>query len=206
MIRLWRAPWSTNVERVTLALAYKGLDVESVLISYNDRSPVEAVSGQGLVPVIEDDGEVVADSTRILEYLERRYPEPPLYPAAPARRAEVDVFIDWFNQVWKVAPNALEAELRAALPDARRIEELAASMHAHLDLFERLLAGRDHLYGDFGAADCIAFPFLKFAHGRDPDDDELFHRLLEEHQRPAAARLPHLLAWIERVDARPRAY
>lgn len=206
MIRLWRAPWSTNVERVALALAYKGLEVESVLISYDDRTPVEAISGQGLVPVIEEDGEVVADSARILEHLERRHPEPPLYPADPARRAEVDVFVDWFNRVWKVAPNAIEAELTASEPDRTAIDSLAATMSEHLGLFERLLDGREHLFGDFGAADCVAFPFLKYAAGRDPADDELFHRVLEDHQRPAAAGLPRLRAWIERVDARPRGY
>lgn len=207
MIRLWRAPWSTNAERVALALAHKGLDVESVVISYSDRSPVEAVSGQGLVPVIEDDGEVVADSTRILRHLERRYPDPPLFPLDPARRAELDVFAEWFDGVWKVAPNAIEAELGSPEPDADRIDALAATMREHLDLVDRLLSGRDHLLGDdFSAADCIAFPFLKYARSRDPADDELFHRILEDHQRPAAASLPRLLAWIERVDARPRAY
>jgi glutathione S-transferase len=206
VIRLWRAPWSTNVERVALALAYKNLEVESVVISYDDRSPVEAVSGQGLVPVIEDDGEVIADSAQILEHLDRRYPSPPLYPAGPARRAEVELFVDWFNRVWKLAPNAIEAELTASEPDQARIDALSAEMRDRLGLFEHLLAGRDHLFGDFGVADCIAFPFLKFAAGRDPADEELFHRVLEDYQRPAAADLPRLRAWIERVDGRPRAY
>ena len=82
---------------MALALAHKGLEAESVVIDYSDRSPVERVSGQPLVPVIEDGGEVVADSVRILEWLERRHPEPPLFPADPARRAETDVFIEWFN-------------------------------------------------------------------------------------------------------------
>ena len=203
-IRLWRAPWSTNVERVALALAYKGLDVESVVISYADRSAVEAVSGQGLVPVIEDDGVVVADSARILAYLEERYPSPALFPADPALRAEMDVFVDWFNQVWKVAPNAIEAELALPAPNAERIAALARTMRDRLRLFEALLATRDHLLGDdFAAADCVAFPFLKYARGRDPADDELFHRVLEDHQAGAAG--PRVLAWIERVDARRRA-
>jgi glutathione S-transferase len=206
VIRLWRAPWSTNVERVALALAHKGLDVESALIDYDDRSPVVAVSGQGLVPVIEDDGEVVADSARILAYLERRYPEPPLFPRDRSRRAELELFVDWFDEVWKVAPNAIEAELARPGPDAERVAALSARMRAQLEVFERLLDGRDHLFGDFSAADCIAFPFLKYARGREQADDEAFHRILEEHQRPAARGLPRLLAWIERVDARPRAY
>ena len=40
MIRLYRAPFSTNVERVALALAHKELRVESVVIDYRDRSEV----------------------------------------------------------------------------------------------------------------------------------------------------------------------
>ena len=51
MIRLFRAPYSTNCERVGLALAHKGAEVESVLIDYSDRSPVEAVSGLAGLPI-----------------------------------------------------------------------------------------------------------------------------------------------------------
>ena len=111
MLRLYRAPFSTNVERVALALAHKGLDVESVEISYEDRSPVIEVSGQPFVPVLVDGDEVIPDSTRIMRHLEERHPEPPLFPRDPARRAELDVFLEWFNEVWKVAPNTIEDEL-----------------------------------------------------------------------------------------------
>ena len=206
MIRLYRAQWSTNCERVGLALAHKGLEVESVLIDYSDRSEVERVSGQGLVPVIEDDGEVVADSARIIEYLERRYPQPALYPRDERGRAQVDLFTEWFNEVWKSPANQLEEELERAEPSAARAAALGARLQFYLGLFEALLAGRDHLLSDeFGAADCIAFPFLKYAAGRDPQDTELFHVLLDDHQRLGAEH-PRLAAWIERVDARPRAY
>lgn len=68
VIRLYRAPFSTNVERVALALAHKGLAVESIIIDYSDRSEVERVSGQELVPVIEDNGTVVIDSMEIVRY------------------------------------------------------------------------------------------------------------------------------------------
>ena len=126
MIRLYRAPFSTNAERVALALAHKGLEVESVWISYEDRSPVERVSGQSFVPVVEfDDGAVVFDSMQIVRVLEERFPAAPLYPASFAGRARVIRFIDWFNDVWKVAPNAIEAEISAAAPDFARVEALA---------------------------------------------------------------------------------
>ncbi len=203
-MRLYRAPFSTNVERVALALAHKGLELESVWIDYSDRSAVEAVSGQGLVPVLVDGNRVVHDSPAILRYLEERHPDPPLFPADPARRAEVDVFVDWFNHVWKVWPNAIEAELARAEPDAGAVAEHSRAMDAALDRFEALLSGRDHLMGDeLSAADCVAYPFLKYALHRDAADDEPFHRVLDEHQ--SVDGRPRLEAWIRRMDALPRA-
>jgi glutathione S-transferase len=204
LLRLYRARFSTNVERVALALAFKGLEAESVWIEYGDRGAVEEVSGQGLVPVVVERDDVVADSTHILAWLEERRPDPPLFPADDPRRAEVETFIDWFDAVWKAWPNAIEAELGRPEPDRHAIAGHAARMDTALDHFERMLAGRDHLMGhEFGAADCIAFPFVKYAAlPRPPGDDELFHRILDEHQ--SAAGRPRLRDWIERVDARPR--
>jgi maleylpyruvate isomerase len=204
MLRLYRAAFSTNVERVALALAHKGLDVESVEISYEDRSPVIEVSGQPFVPVLVDGDEVIPDSTRIMRYLEDRHPEPPLFPRDPARRAELDVFLEWFNEVWKVAPNTIEEELERAEPDHNRIAVHGARMRAWLDVFEELLDGRDHLFGAFSAADCASFPFLKYAKLRDPADDELFHRILEDQLR-IDGNHPRVSEWIDRVNERPRA-
>ena len=96
-------------------------------------------------------------------------------------RAQVIHFVDWFNDVWKVAPNAIEAQIGRDAPDVERIGELAGQMAASLDRFEAMLNGRDHLLGDeFSAADCAAYPFLKYALWRDPEDDELFHRVIAE--------------------------
>jgi glutathione S-transferase len=204
-VRLYRAEWSTNCERVGLALAHKGIEAQSVLIEYSNRRPVEAVSGQGLVPVIEDGGEVIHDSVAIIRHLDRRTPEPPLFPADPARRAEVDVFVEWFENVYKAAPNELEDELERGEPDPELIAARRSEMRRRLGLFERLLDGRDYLFGEFGAADCVAYPFLKYAAGRDPADDELFHLILEENQ-PLGDDHPTLRGWIERMSERPRAY
>ena len=206
MIKLYRGPLSTNVERVALALAHKGLEVESIEIDWDDRSPVEGVSGQGLVPVIVDEGgEVVYDSATILRHLEERYPDPPLFPSDPARRAEMDLFIDWFNEVWKRDPNGIEEELEGnAYPAA--IASMSKRMAEHTDRFERMLDGRDYLMGDsVSAADFAAFPFLKYALiPKLPDDDEPFHKVLDDHQQLGGDH-PRLKAWIERVDALPRA-
>ena len=94
MIRLYRARFSTNVERVAFALALNGLEAESVWISYEDRSVVEQVSGQPLVPVLDYDGEILVESMDIVRFLDERHPDPPLYPPDPA---EVLGFIDWFT-------------------------------------------------------------------------------------------------------------
>jgi glutathione S-transferase len=193
-MQLLRAPYSTNVERVALALAHKGLTAEPVVIDYADRSPVVEVSGQPLVPVlVDDDGTVVADSVAILRHLEQRHPQAPLFGPP-----EVDLFIEWFNEVWKVPPNAIEASA-----DDELVAVLAARMDGWLDLFERLLADRDFLVAaEVTAADFVAYPFLKFAAGRDPADDELFHRILDEHQ--SVEGRPRLADWIARLGSFPQ--
>lgn len=102
-------PYSTNVERVTLALGHKGLDAEIEMVEKRgDRARVREVSGQELVPVMIDGDTVIADSTAILGHLELRFPEPPLLPAEPRARAEAVVFVQWFNTVWKGPPNSID--------------------------------------------------------------------------------------------------
>jgi glutathione S-transferase len=204
MIRLHLIPYSTNVERVALALAHKGLDAEPVVHDPADRSRVLELSGQDLVPVIEHEGRVIADSPVILEYLEQVKPDPPLYPADAARATEMRVFIDWFNRVWKLAPNAIAAELDSGAPVRARVEELAGEMARALDWFESLLDGRDYLFGpEPSAADFVAFPFLKYAAAIDPSDDETFHQVLNRYQ-PLGDTHRRLAAWIDRIDALPR--
>jgi glutathione S-transferase len=203
-LKIWRIPFSTNVERVALALGHKGLTAEWVDVDPADRTPVEEASGQPLVPVLVDDGEVVADSTMILRYLEEKAPEPALWPSDEPRRAELDVFLDWFNRVWKRAPNEIEAERSKAEPDEKRLLELGGELTGSLDLFERMLGGRDYLFGDFSAADCVAFPFLKYGLLYDESDTEEFHVILREYLS-LDGRYPRLESWIRRVDARPRA-
>jgi glutathione S-transferase len=204
-LRLYRFPFSTNVERVALALAHKRIEVESVWVDPADRSEVVRASGQELVPVLVDGDIVVADSTAILEHLEERFPEPPLYPADPARRAELGLFVDWFNKVWKRPPNLIVDEESKAEPDRARIAELEGQIAGALPVFEDLLAGRDFLFGEeLSAADVAAFPFLKYALLWEEGDPDRFHEVLRDAQR-LDGRYPRLESWIRRIDALPRA-
>ncbi len=163
------------------------------------------ISGQELVPVLVDGDRVVSDSPAILAYLEERFPERPLYPADPARRTELQLFVDWFNQLWKRPPNLIVAEELKPEPDRARIAELESRIADALPVFEDLLAGRDYLFGDeLTAADVIAFPFLKYAVLWPAGDTDRFHEILRDTQR-LDGRYPRLEAWINRVDALPRA-
>jgi RNA polymerase-associated protein len=204
MLRLYRFRYSTNVERVALALVYKGIEVESVEIDPADRTPVRELSGQDLVPVLVDGDAVVTDSSRILRHLEERFPDPPLFPVEPAARAEVDVFIDWFNRAWKREPNLIADALERGAGDGADVARWSARLQRRLDLFEGLLSGREHLFGEFGAADCAAWPFLRYAVAIEPDDDEVFHRVLHERMTLDDDHA-NLRAWIARVGERPRA-
>ena len=189
-LRLYRIPFSTNVERVALALAHKGIAVEYVDVDDDDRSPVVEISGQELVPVLVDGDLVLSDSPAILEYLEERNPEPPLYPTDEARRAEVRVFVDWFNHVWKRPPNLIAAEEAKPEPSRQRIAELEQRITDALALFESLLAERDYLFGDeLTVADVVAFPFLKYAVIWEEGDEHRFHEILRDAM-PLGDRYP----------------
>lgn len=206
MIRVHRIAYSTNVERVALAAGHKGIDVEWVDHDPADRSALIELSAQDLVPVAELADEIVTDSMRIIERLEESHPQPALYPADPADRAHVDVFVEWFNLVWKGPPNQIDAELASGEPDHASVDALVERARSWTPLFEAMLAGSPYLGGEsLGAADVCAFPFLKYAViETPPEDDEPFHRILERILKPASA-YPLLVDWVRRVDALPRA-
>jgi maleylpyruvate isomerase len=84
---------SSAAFRVRIALNLKNLSCEAVFIHLrrNDQTKPDylAVNPQGLVPALEDGGEVLIQSLAIIEYLDESYPEPPFLPARAAERARV---------------------------------------------------------------------------------------------------------------------
>jgi glutathione S-transferase len=200
VIRVHRIPFSTNVERVALGCGIKGVEVEWVDHDPDDRAAVLALSGGPLVPVAEFGAEVVGDSMRILERLEALVPDPPLWPPEPAERAAAETFVEWFNEVWKGPPNALDADV----PPADAVA-LSARMQAWTERFERRLAAQPFLLGGrVTIADVCAYPFLRYAaRAPDPDDDERFHAIL--HAELSRGTHPALDRWIGRLAALPRA-
>jgi len=84
---------SSAAFRVRIALNLKKLDYESAFIHLrrgDQRQPgFRGVNPQGLVPALEIDGAVLAQSLPIIEYLDETYPVPPLLPTDPLGRARV---------------------------------------------------------------------------------------------------------------------
>ncbi len=94
-MRLYTYFRSSAAYRVRIALNYKGLSYESVPV--NLRGPVSEqrspgylkLNPQGLVPLLEDGGQVLRQSVAIIEYLEETHPRPALLPAGAIARATV---------------------------------------------------------------------------------------------------------------------
>ncbi|HVZ14408.1 MAG TPA: maleylacetoacetate isomerase [Bauldia sp.] len=84
---------SSTSYRVRIALALKGLEWEPRTVSLPGMAHRTAeyfdVNPQGLVPTLVEEGVALAQSLAILEYLEERYPEPPLLPKDIGARAYV---------------------------------------------------------------------------------------------------------------------
>ena len=92
MLRLYDYWSSSAAYRVRIALALKGLAYDRIVVRRLDGvedGAYWAVNPQGFVPTLEDGNLRLVQSTAILEYLEERYPEPPLLPPDAAERARV---------------------------------------------------------------------------------------------------------------------
>jgi maleylpyruvate isomerase len=95
IVKLFEDRISSAVARVRIALALKGLTVETdevSILGVNARSQTpeyRRVNPQGLVPaLLTDEGALLTQSLAIIEYLEERYPEPALLPTDLEARAQ----------------------------------------------------------------------------------------------------------------------
>ena len=97
---LWHLDISHFNEKARWALDYKGIPHErrSVFPGMQELRARTLRGGTSTLPVIEVDGTRIGDSSRIIEELERRWPDPPLYPAdADERRRALEVE-DYFDE------------------------------------------------------------------------------------------------------------
>ncbi len=91
LFTFWR---SMATFRVRIAMNIKGLEAEPIYVDllkgHQARPEFRDVNPSMAVPaLVDDDGRVFTQSTAIIEYLDERYPSPPLLPTDPAGRARV---------------------------------------------------------------------------------------------------------------------
>jgi glutathione S-transferase len=196
MIRLHWHPFSIIPRRVRIVLREKRIAHEEVEVDIPGgahRAPAfRRLNPFGQVPVVEDGDLVICESVAILEYLEERFPEPRLLPAAPAGRALARQFMLWSGDyiipAWEpwMAP-VVHPDRPVDAPARGRARDAIAH---HLDVLERRLAGRDWLLDDgYSLADACYAPIVTVLDRVDLGD------LVDA--RPAVA------AWVERLRARP---
>jgi glutathione S-transferase len=165
--------------RVRIVLAEKGIEYETVAIDLDDRPAwIYEKNPTGRVPVLEEDTFLLPESAVIDEYLDERFPDPPLLPADPGERALARVLIFRFDDLSKPY-----YALRRGDGDARnRVDAALAKLDVLLEA-QPFLTGRE-----FGLADVAYVPWVLRA--RDVLEIDLDAR-------------PALVAWLERLLERP---
>lgn len=176
---LYDAPRCPYCARVRIVLAEKDVSFEVVEIDLSDRPRwLYEKNASGRVPVLEEGGRSLPESAVIMEFLEERYPEPPLLPADPADRAAVRLLIFRAD------------ELTDPYYALRRGEEdAAAQLDAALGRLDAVLAERPFLGGEeYGLADIAYVPWLLRARGMLGVSLDGF---------------PALAGWLARLEERP---
>lgn len=98
-MKLYDAPRCPYCARVRLALAEKGTAHETGEVDLRNRPGwIYELNPVGKVPVL-DDGFVLPESTVIMEYLDERYPDPPLLPTEQAARAQARLAVHRFDDL-----------------------------------------------------------------------------------------------------------
>ena len=179
VLTLYDADRCPYCARVRIVLAEKGLEYETVVVDLDDRPAwIYAKNPLGRVPVLEEDAFVLPESAVIMEYLEERYPEPPLWPADPAERARGRLLVERFDAV-----------SRPYYALRRGDQSATEELHERLNDLDSLLASRPYLTGlQFGLADAAYLPWILRAR-------EALGVDLEPHAE--------LSGWVARAGERP---
>ncbi|HWA49641.1 MAG TPA: glutathione S-transferase family protein [Dongiaceae bacterium] len=211
MMKLYSAPLSLFARKVEIALAEKGLvegrDYAREMVPFTQKSgyqpkhpTVLEVNPKGQVPVLIDGDLRLYDSTLILEYLDDKFPSPPLLPPisksggaeARARARQQELYADeiLFPMMrklgYRTGPLPADPTERAALEKTG--QEAEAAIAREFAALDAQLAGRDFLWGDISLADIGLFMtmlYIRRMHG------------------PQLDPFPALAGWWRRLMARP---
>ena len=179
MLTLYDADRCPYCARVRIVLAEIAVPYDTVVVDLEDRPAwIYEKNPLGQVPVLEEADFVLPESAVIMEYLEERYPEPPLWPADPAERAAGRVLVERFDQLSRPYYALRQGE-----------EAARARLDAELTALDSLLVGRSFLTGrEFGLADAAYLPWILRA-------ETMLGVDLDAH--------PALADWEERTRDRP---
>lgn len=191
-----------NPRVATMFIAEKGITVErafvDIMTGENRQPPYLAKNPYGHTPILElDDGNALAESTAICEFLEERHPSPPLIGATPEQRAETRMRVRQVDQN-VVVPAVMGFRGAEGLPLFKDrllcVPDAADGAKAMArDGLEKLDAGLsgDWLCGDrFTLADILLFCITEFG---------------AQVGQPIPDGCAKLKAWSQRVAARPSA-
>ena len=192
-ITLYHDVPSSNSDRVKIALAEKGLAWDGVTVSLakKDQKRPEHLrrNPYGKIPVIDDDGKILFESCIINEYLDEKYPNPPLMPKDPFLRGRGRILVDYalnylHEPYWTLRGEMLkkESERNAAVMDEKR-----RTLRKLLEYLEEALGDKPYFLGDFSLTDIAVIPrFLR----------------METYGAMPAPTLPKLNQWLERMKER----
>ena len=194
MIKLYDFKSSPNCQRVRVVLAEKNLPYETVpvdLRAHAQKTPeFLKLNPNGKVPVITDDDTVLYESCIINEYLDEKYPTPPLMPQDAAKKAKARILTDYGLTHLEAEYQKLRMEMMKEEKEQNN-EVIAAAQTELRRLLQRLeneLGEQSYLVGDFSLADAALVPrFIRLeGFGVLPDKS-----------------LPRLKKYIDRIKDRP---
>jgi glutathione S-transferase len=144
----------------------------------------------GKVPVLTDDDTVLYESCIINEYLEEKYPNPPLLPKEPGKKAKARILVDYGMAHFDGPYQKLRMELMkdAKEQNQQLIDGAKAELKKLLQRFESDIGENPYLTGEFSLVDADLLP--------------RFTRLEGFGVLPDPA-LPRLGKYMERMKARP---
>lgn len=156
MLRLHHFPLCPFSRKVRVAFLEKELLAELVAVDpWQQPDQVVALNPAAEVPVLEDEGHIIADSWAICEYLEETRPEPRLLGRSPHERAEVRRLVAWFDVkfvrevtdlIW--GEKLLKRVRDHDTPNSTAVRAGLANIHAHLDYIGFLFECRNWLGGE----------------------------------------------------------
>jgi glutathione S-transferase len=130
--RLWSWNLSPFAGKVRIAFAEKAVPVELLEVHPVKRPPrLRELNPTNRVPVLEVDGVAIRESSAICDWLEDTHPEPSLWPADPARRAQARGLLRWVDDELTV-PFFLSARTQYFGLDSMDVPDVVERLRARL--------------------------------------------------------------------------